>query len=371
MESMRHGSKTLMKHANLGNTLFDGTKVRKGYLRIEGEFLAEICEGDPPSDAVRGLVLPGFANAHTHLGDSFAYPAPRLPPEKLVASPGGYKHQSLKSASKDLKMKGMLESLDAMVACGTSIFADFREEGVEGVRTLDGALRDGHPRAIRLGRPCSDEADDREIGVLLDVADGIGMSAVSDHPIELLERLSKLARARGKLFSIHMSESRREDVDAVLSLRPDFVVHATNAPPEDLAVLADAGIPVVVCPRSNEFFGIKIDIPRMVGAGLTVALGTDNGMISRPDMFEEMRAANRVSAAMGGIEPLEVVRMATVQGRKVLKAEGNTTAGAKNEDDFTVVKVPGDDPLRELVTTVGSGDVLAVVRGRKVRRFAP
>lgn len=353
----------------MGNAIFDGTEVRKGYLRVEEDSVVEVCEGTPPAEAVPGLVLPGFVNAHTHIGDSFAYPAPRMPLERLV-SPCGYKHQSLKTAPMDLKLKGMTESLEVMASIGTSIFADFREEGLEGIRMLDRALRRNHPSAIKLGRPCSDEGDPQEISALLDMSEGIGMSAVSDHPVDLLKKVSSAARSRGKLFSIHLSESRREDVDAVLSLQPDFVIHATMATPGDLEALARAGVPVVVCPRSNEFFGLAGDVPEMLAAGLTVGLGTDNGMICRPDMFEEMKAAFRISAARGGVAPIEVVRMATVLGRKVLKAEGNTTGGAENEHDFTVVSVPGRDPLKELVTTVDSGDVLAVVRGRKVRRSA-
>jgi len=332
--------------------------------------VVEVCEGEPPGEVIRGLVVPGLVNAHTHIGDSFAYPAPKLCVEELVGHPGGFKHEALRAASKSAKVKGMLDSLQVMSSCGTTLFADFREEGLEGVRALDQAIQGHHPRAIRLGRPCGADPGSAEVDALLEESDGIGMSAISDYPIDLLKKVSSAARSRGKLFSIHLSENRREDVDAVLSLRPDFVIHATRASRDDLESLARSDVPVVACPRSNEFFGIRADIPAMLAAGLTVGLGTDNGMICRPDMFEEMRAAFRISAARGGVVPSEVVRMATVLGRKILKAEGNTTAGEKEERDFVVVRVPGKDPLRALVTTAGSGDVLAVVRERKVRRSA-
>jgi len=367
---MYHGSPNLMKSISLGNAIFDGREVRKGYLRVEDDTVVEVCSGAPPGKTVKGLVLPAFINAHTHIGDSFAYPAPSQTLENLVASPDGYKHQRLRSASKDLKKKGMLESLGIMASCGTSVFADFREEGLEGVRMLDESLRPNHPRAIRLSRPSKDDADTQEIDALLEISDGIGMSSISDHPMDFLSRLSSAARSRGKLFSIHLSENRREDVDIVLSLHPDFVIHATMAAWDDLEALASSRTPVVVCPTSNEFFGISLDIPKMLSSDVMVGLGTDNGMICKPDMFVEMRTAFRISVARGGVTPLEIVRMATVQGRKVLRAEGNTTAGATNEHDFVVVRVPGRDPLKELVTTVGSDDVLAVVRGRKVRRSA-
>ena len=365
-----HGSTKLMKIMNLGTLLFDGEKVTKGFLKIEADEVQEVCLGEPPTDATAGLVLPGFVNAHTHIGDSFAYPAPGLSLEELVGSPSGYKHQRLRTVPIGQKVRGIADSLDIMASCGTSIFSDFREEGLEGVRLLDSVLTAEHPQAIRLSRPVTDEVTARDLTLLLDAADGIGMSAISDHPMDLLRRLSDASKGRGKLFSIHLSENRREDVDSVLSLRPDFVIHATMATEEDLNALGEAGVPVVVCPTSNEFFGIGLDIPRMLKAGVTVGLGTDNGMICRPDMFQEMRTAFRLSRANGKTAPMDIVRMATVLGRKILKAEGNTTAGAKNEHDFTVVRVRGDDPMSELVTTVGAGDVLAVVRGGKVRRSA-
>lgn len=358
-----------MRTYALGNAIFDGEDVHEGYLCVEDGQVADVRHDSPPADAVKGLILPGFVNAHTHIGDSFAYPAPRLPLEELVAPPRGYKQERLRSVSSDLKVKGMRESLDVMASCGTEVFVDFREEGLDGIRLLDRALAKDDPRAIRLGRP-TDGGGEHEIDELVELADGIGVSSISDHPPELLKKLSRAARSRGKLFSIHVSEALREDMDAVLDLKPHFVVHAVKATEGDLEALAGEGIPVVVCPRSNEFFGLQADLRRMFSAGLTVALGTDNGMICRPDMFEEMRAAYRISGAGRRITPLETVRMATVLGRKVLKAEGNTTAGEKKGQDFVVVRVPGGDPLKELVTTATSRDVLAVVRGQKVRRSA-
>jgi cytosine/adenosine deaminase-related metal-dependent hydrolase len=359
-----------MKSTYLGDFVFDGERVRKGYLRLEGDSIAEVCEGDPPMGTRGELIFSGFVNAHTHLGDSFAYPAPRISMEELVAPPCGYKHRVLGSATTETKTDGMLRSLAIMSSSGTTVFSDFREEGLRGLTMLRGLLRPEHPRAILLGRPAAEEVLPGEVDGLLEASEGIGMSSVTDCPPDLLKRLADSARSRGKLFSIHFSEGVREDVDQVLALRPDFVIHATKATKDDLIALAEAKVPVVVCPRSNEFFGNKVDIPGMLAAGVDVGLGTDNGMICRPDMFEEVRAAFRLSAAMGGMSALDAVRMATTQGRKILKADGNTTPPVEKERDFTVVKVPGKDPLRELVTAVEATDVLAVVRGGKVWRPA-
>jgi cytosine/adenosine deaminase-related metal-dependent hydrolase len=44
-------------------------------------------------------------------------------------------------------------------------------------------------------------------------------------------------------------------VNALLELNPDFIVHGNEMTDEDMEDIADAGIPVVICPRSNAFFG--------------------------------------------------------------------------------------------------------------------
>ncbi len=358
-----------MKSSNLGNLIFGEEGVKKGYLRVSGTELSEVCYGEPPSDVVKGLVLPSFVNSHTHIGDSFAYPAPRLPLEVLVGPANSYKHRALSKATSETKADGMAESLEVMARSGITLFSDFREEGPEGVMMIKRLLRPEHPKAVLLGRPNSQAASPSEVNRLLDESDGIGMSALADFPFDYLKRIADVAHARGKLFSIHFSEGVRESVEDALALRPDFVVHATKAMQEDLAALADARVPVVACPRSNEFFGNEVDIPQMLSSGVEVALGTDNGMMCKPDMIEELKAAFRISIARGGISAAAAVRMATTQGRKILKADGNTTPAAEKHD-FTVVRVGGKDPLKDLVTTVSARDVLAVVSGGNVRRLA-
>src|SRR5207249_9142245 len=56
----------------------------------------------------------------------------------------------------------------------------------------------------------------------------------------------------------------REEIDAVLDLSPAFLVHMLHATDADLERCADAHVPIVVCPRSNAFFGMTPDIPGML-----------------------------------------------------------------------------------------------------------
>lgn len=356
-----------MKIEHLGRWIFTGEGVVPGYLRVRDDHLEELCHGAPPPDAERALIMPSFINAHTHLGDAVAYPAPRGTVEELVAPPLGYKHRVLRETPRQLKVSAMREAFERMSAGGTSICMDFREEGVDGVRMIREASLD-YPRAVVLGRPSGPDVSEHDISEVLRLADGIGMSAARDWPLEVLMLASRAAKREGKLFALHASETVREDIDGIMSLSPDYLVHMTAANPSDLQVCADAGVPIVVCPRSNAFFGLNPNIPRLLSAGVTVALGTDNCMINRPDMFEELKAAYQISNAQGVLSPACALYLATFAGRKVLNAKRQILTEITESDDLVAVRVRGDDPLMEMVTNARTEDVLAVMCGGKLRR---
>lgn len=358
-----------MSGTDMGRWLFTHEGVVEGYLRVEGDAVTEVCRGKAPGGSSKAIVLPGFVNAHTHIGDSFAYPAPRGSVEDIVAPPNGYKHRMLRTASRAQKVDGMRASVEVMARTGTCAFLDFREEGPEGIQMIRESAAASPVSAIVLGRPVHSNMTSRALEEFVSGCDGLGMSSLRDWPRDLLQRASKAAKDSHKLFGLHASEVVREDIDAILDLRPDFLVHMTAATEEDLRKVAEAGVPVVVCPRSNEFFGIDPRIPQLLRAGVEVALGTDNGMICRPDMLEEVRAAVRLSAVRGGLAPVDAVRLATCSGRKVLNAELDITTEIEHTDDLVVVETQGDDPLGEVVSATGSARVAAVSRGGTLRRL--
>jgi len=357
-----------MKIKSVGRWLLTDEGFEKGFIRIQGEELLEVCLGSPPRDSAKAVILPTFVNAHVHTGDSVAFPAPKGTVKELVAPPDGYKHRILASSSREDKIKAIRSSLGLMAATGTGDFVDFREEGLEGVRMLRESLSPESPRPLVMGRPTTANPSESGLNELLEGCDGIGMSAVSDWPMDMLESLSRKARSAGKMFALHVSESVREDIDEVLALRPDFVVHMTKAAAEDVRACSDRGVPIVVCPRSNEFYGSRPDIPMMLFSGAILALGTDNCMISQPDMFEEMRAAYRMCAQSKALGPSEIVKLATIGGRKVLKAKRNILTEYGEKGDLVAVRSGSGDPALELVTTAGPSMIDMVVRGGKIRR---
>jgi cytosine/adenosine deaminase-related metal-dependent hydrolase len=147
-------------------------------------------------------------------------------------------------------------------------------------------------------------------------------------------------------------------------------VHMTAASEDDIVSCADKRVPIVVCPRSNEAFGLSPDIPMLLRLGVSVALGTDNAMICEPDMMSEIRAAYRLGASAGGLSEFDAVRLATYSGHKVLNPKRKITTELSTSDDLVVIDVQGEDPLLELVSPDRPAEVSAVIQNGTVRRMS-
>jgi cytosine/adenosine deaminase-related metal-dependent hydrolase len=351
----------------LGRWVFTPEGLVPGCVRAEAGVAKDILLERPPSSSTRSVVLPAFVNSHTHLGDAFAHPAPRGTVEEIVG-PGGFKQRALASATDEEKRSGMRSSLSLMWRTGTTRFMDFREEGVRGVASLRDASRGSPVRGIVLGRPAGPSCDDSELRELLERCEGLAFSSISDWSLDLLERASRLCSSQGKVFALHASESRREDIDAVLGLNPDFLVHMTSASDEDLVACSEAEVPIVVCPRSNRAFGLFPDIQKLIELGISVALGTDNAMICAPDMLSEIRAAFALRGKRGGLSPVEAIRLATYSGHKVLYPKRKITTELSTSDDLVLMDVQGEDPLLELVSSDGVVGAAAVIQDGRIRR---
>jgi len=226
-------------------------------------------------------------NSHTHIGDAFISIDKKYSIEELF-SPSGIKNKMLEKASKEEIIKGMRKAVDIMEECGTNFFVDFREGGIEGVKILKEAIRGRKIKAIILGRPKNLLYDEKEVDELLDICDGIGLSSIYDWNENEIEMIANHVNERKKIFAIHASEVRRENIEKVISLKPKFVVHMCNASDEDIKKIVKEGIGIVICPRSNFNFNLSPPVNKLIEYKANIMLGTDNAMIVKPDIIEEM-----------------------------------------------------------------------------------
>ncbi len=294
-----------------GNIMLRGSFI-KGILEIKDGVIVDFKKGWHRYD-VRGTVIPTLINMHTHLGD---FCATEEPPHRLeeAVGPGGYKYRILENEENVLK--GMRRAMQMMERSGVSHFVDFREGGKRGVELLLRAASRMKIRPIILGR------ED-----VWEKAHGVSFSCVTDDDKDRMISLSIKARNLGKMVALHLSERIREDVKFVVSLKPDFVVHAIETTDEDLEMLKNARIPVVITPRANAFFGKLPDVHRLIRHKITVAIGTDNGMVAAPSIIREMEFLYRISCLNGCLSPETIIKMATYNPRKILKIEDNYIGG--------------------------------------------
>jgi atrazine chlorohydrolase/5-methylthioadenosine/S-adenosylhomocysteine deaminase/melamine deaminase len=152
---------------------------------------------------------------------------------------------------------------------------------------------------------------------------------------ETFRRVSKWASERNLRVSTHVSEDPMESEVGGLPvvqhlaawglLSPDLIAaHCIHLGDEDIRLLRDSGTQVVHLPSSNLYLGSGISpVPRMMMAGIPVALGTDNANCNdMANMFWEMRLAcllhkgvNNDPAAMTAQQAID---MATRNGAAAL-----------------------------------------------------
>jgi len=251
----------------------------------------------------------------------------------------------LESADEEVLLAGMRRSMETMLSTGTMGFVDFREGGIKGVELLKKAAEGLPVRPVILSRPV--EGTDEEIDTLLEISNGFGMSSMEDYDFEFLRMLSERAHEKEKIFAIHFSERVRESVNKLLELEPDFIVHALEVSEDDMRALADAEISVVICPRSNAFFGKKPRFEEMIGHDIDVYLGTDNGMIAEPNIMKELAFLRRIAKRHD--EDTVHGMVMSIFERKLLKGD---TIGLKQGRDatFVVVGKPWKHPEKGIIT---------------------
>lgn len=316
--------------------------VVEGYLEADGGRVVDWGEGPPPRRAdATGWIVPAPVNAHTHVADSCLRDLPGKPGTVAeLVGPGGWKQRHLAQADPADVRAGVERYAGEMAAVGVARFLDFREGGLAGARLLRSFAADLPVEPVVFGRPAANTFDDDEAKALVAEVDGIGLSALRDFkdPADAEAWAEACHRAR-KPFALHVSEAKREDIDEVLALEPTFLVHGTQATKADLEAVADADVPVVVCPRSNAHYGHKTPLDRMVAAGVTLAVGTDNGMLHDGDLLSELAL---LKAWFPHVQLDTLLRKATWNGRAL--AGLGPALPPRNGRALDVVVLP-DPPL--------------------------
>ncbi|MDG6219956.1 MAG: amidohydrolase family protein [Candidatus Thermoplasmatota archaeon] len=329
-----------------------------GYVAVENGKIVDVGEGDDVK-GLRGIILPSMVDAHTHLADGGLFRSLPTDLEETFTPPNGLKHKHLANSSRKQKVQAFKNGMETLQAEGVGLVCDFREEGVAGIGMGAEATKGLTAKPVLLGRPdgCTPEK-------ILDAGDGIGLPSILG--VEEAAEMSALCKARKKLFSFHHSENAREELEPVLDLKPDFVVHCTHCTPGEMERLAQAKIGAVICPSANALYGAIPEMRSMLDSGLVLGLGTDNAMTRTPSILESLTEACMLSRlAKSPISPQEALDMAVLGGRKVLKHMGGIIRKGERAD-LMLCRLPegceASNAANYMVTRARRWDVLQMVR---------
>ena len=341
------------------------------------------------------LLIPGFINSHTHIGDSIGKDVTiDSSVDQRIHPVFGVKSKILKNTPKENLSNFMKNTCHSMIRKGITTFVDFREGGLDGIVLLKKVLSEIPLRSIILGRiefyqgqseirknlPFPREQIEN-LNALLKKCDGLGISGANENSTSVLNYYSKTT----KLRAIHASETKqsvstskkitgKSETIRALSLKPHFLVHMTHASKGDLYASAKKTRGIVICPRANASLAEGIpDIELMKKAGCTIALGTDNVMINSPDMFREMDFLWKVTMGTHKkrINPKEILKMATVNGGKLLKKDIGVISTGKIADCIFIDKhsldlEPMHNPHASIVHRASESAIKAVMIGGKI-----
>ena len=385
--------------------------LRDGYVLVEGSHIAQVSQVRPQGDFDRVIdgrdkvMLPGLINAHTHL------------PMTLMRGYGGgcdlqtWLNQYIFPAEDKLDSAsvraGTSLALAELIAGGVTCVADmyyFCSDIAQAV--ADSGLSANLSRSLVIfqDQAVEEMASWKEMEQLYEQWHGYDHGRIQvDASVHaeytsyacpaLWEKTGRWAADRKVGIQIHISETQSEHADCLarhgktpVALFDQYGVwqargvaaHCVWVSEEDMALMAQRGITAVHNPVSNLKLASGIaPVPRLLSAGVNVALGTD-GVASNNshDLLEEVKLAallhKGVSQDPRAVTAHEALAMATVNGARALGRDTGVIAPGNDADlilvDFTHPNLmPCHDVEENLVFSArGSDVVMNMARGRVI-----
>ena len=341
------------------------------------------------------LLIPGFVNCHTHIGDSVAKDITlNSSVDERIHPVFGAKPKILKNTEPEILQNFMKNTCISMIKKGITTFVDFREGELDGILLLKKALTGLPIRSVILGRiefyqnssqikqnQGFPKEKENSLNQIIQKCDGIGISGTNENSNSTLKFYSKSK----KLRAIHAAETKqstnvskkitgKSETRRALDLKPHFLVHMTYATKSDLFLASKKTRGIVVCPRANASLAEGIpDIDLMMKAGCNITIGTDNVMINSPDMFREMDYLWKVSMGLHKkrIQPKEILKMATVNTGKLLHKDIGIIENTKLADGIFIDKhsidlEPMHSPHAAIVHRASEENIKAVMIGGEI-----
>ncbi len=358
-------------------------------------------------DLGNAVLMPGLVNAHCHL--DYTHMAGQIPPPRLFTD--WLKMMVTTKAGWTLKdyMASWQEGARMLLRSGTTTVADieavpellprmWRETPLRIISFLE-MITISKPVKVVLGEAL------KKARTLPGGRTRTGLSPHASYTTvpELLRLAAGISRKRRLLLSTHIAESETEfkmfaegggemyewlrrsgrDMSDCGNGSPVrhfskagmlgnnlLAAHVNYLARGDIALLRNAAVSVVHCPRSHFYFRhANFPVRRLLRAGVNVCLGSDSlvTVYKRPkekvelDMFAEMRTLHAREPALS---PRKVLAMATLNGARALHLEGKIGQLSPSAfADLIVLPLKGNTPDPYAAVIRHHGPVIASMIG--------
>ncbi|MFD2646360.1 amidohydrolase family protein [Devosia albogilva] len=389
------------------------TQHERGWVHIDGDRIAAVGSGDAPAlpdaehiDCGGDIVMPGMVNTHCHMAMSVFRGLAEdvddrlyryiLPLERKFVSPEMVRAGSALAA---------LELIHAGITSVADMYYFETEVGEvcaeAGLRAIVGqTLADFDPpdqRDFDEGFARLEELVER-FGTHPLVTPSVAPHAPYSTGLAVMERVADWSAAHPDVpVQIHLAESTLEVewatknhgkstvavTDDAGLLKPGLIcAHCLQLGDADIALMAERQVGVATNPRSNGKAGRGIaPVDRLRQAGLPVGIGSDGAMSGNTlDLLSQFAPVGMFAKLLAGSrKPLpakEVVRMATIEGARVLGLDRKTgSLEAGKQADLIRISLaaprlhPIYDPYSALVFAAMPTDVTdTMVAGRWLMR---
>ncbi|HIJ50352.1 MAG TPA: amidohydrolase family protein [Nitrospinae bacterium] len=345
-----------------------GEPIENGELIIEEGDIVAISsspterEAEETLDLSDHLLMPGFINAHSHLGLTAL--EKKLSPAKTFASWIGDLIPLNAALSDEERIRGIRMGADEMKASGVTGLADyvadpallksivdlgfrsilfletigFQEDRAEVIADEVEAILKTHATKCNLGiAPHAPYSVSAKLWQYLDQLAKKYECLLSTHLAETDEEVQFIEKGGGPLVDL-LKERQAFDMNwRVPGTTPTRYLKSLDVLSETVAVHCnfidddmDAVQAAVFCPKSTHWFGRTHILPvrKMLDAGIRVALGTDS-LASNDSLnyLEEIRMADKL---LPGVSRKEILMMATCFGGEILRLPcGKIESGQK------------------------------------------
>ncbi len=361
----------------------EGEPIENGAVAIENGAIAavgpasELGEGERFADSA---IVPGFVNAHTHLeyavyagfGDGLSFGPwisthverkQRLERTEMEAIARLGAAQCLRSGITtvgDLAFTGASAHACAGLGLRAIVYLEvFGRDGAAALRQFEEKRTYVGPslsERVRVGvsphAPYTCSRDVYAASMTLELP-------VATHLNESKDELDWLLRGEGPWQPLAEMLVAPQGMSGIRSLAAAGLLdervaaaHCVKVEQEEIGLLAQHGVAVTHCPRSNALLGCGIaPLAELRSAGLRVGVGTD-GVSSVPshDFFEELRtvislarARSECAAALSATEALELGTLGGARALGLAADTGSLVAGKRA--DLTVVSLSGSPYL--------------------------